>query len=101
MHFEPVNCASPTDFSVLGVSIFEVVFAPLRRGGGREFLGEVDVHLDVARDVDALRAGQIGSAAGGRGAAARPVLVLAPLVDLQGLLLSPEISSRSQIQNYL
>ena len=34
--------------SVLGVGVLDV-------GGGREFLVEVDVHLDVAGDVDALR----------------------------------------------
>ena len=72
--------------SVFGVDVFA-----LRGGGGREFLVEDDIHLDVAGDVDALRA-QEPAAAPGRAGRTGPVLVFAPLVDLQGLLLSPEIS---------
>ena len=69
--------------SVLGVGVLDV-------GGGREFLVEVDVHLDVAGDVDALRS-RDGATAGGWAGRAGPVLVVAPLVDLERLLLPPEI----------
>ena len=84
--------------SVLGVGIFHVVVPSLRGGGGREFLVEVDIHLDVAGDVDALRARE-PAAAPGRAGRTGPVLVFAPLVDLQGLLLSPEIS-RERVGNF-
>ena len=78
--------------SVLGVGILDVVVAASLCGGGRrDFLVEVNVHLDVAGDADMLRA-RDAAAAGRDGDAAGTVLVLAPLVDLEGLLLSPEIS---------
>ena len=79
--------------SVLGVGILDVVVAASLCGGGRrDFLVEVNVHLDVAGDADMLRARDAAAAAGRDGDAAGTVLVLAPLVDLEGLLLSPEIS---------
>ena len=70
--------------SVLGVGVLDV-------GGGREFLVEVDVHLDVAGDVDALRSRDGATAGRGWAGRAGPVLVVAPLVDLERLLLPPEI----------
>ena len=78
-------------FQFLGLA-FSTLSSPPRLcgGGGLNFLVDVNIHLDVTGDADVLRARDY-AAAGRDGGAGRTVLIYAPLIDLEGLLLSPEI----------